>query len=490
MSASPLPAAQASITQQAVDFVTTVRHENLPDEALRIGKNCIIDGIALFLAGLSEPCVRILVADALAQGGRPDAFLLGAGATKVPAPLAARVLGTAGHAHDWDDTQVSHDPRHIYGLLTHPTIPPLSAGLVIAQRLGNVSGKDFSLAFQAGFEVESKISEWMLPRHYRRGHHSSGTVGTFGACVTAAKLLNLSSTQIAHALGICASLAAGIRVNFGTMTKPLHVGRAAENGVSAALLAAQGYTADMAALDGPWGFFSVMGEGYDEAKATEGFGHTLTIVDPGVSIKPFPSGILTHQSMDAMLKLVREHELHKEDIKTIRFYAGKNILEPIRYPLARTHLEAKFSMPALLSMLVLRRQASHREFTDAFIQSSDMQAMQQRVELHNDPAIDAQGYDKIRSRIEVDTVQGHTLLQWADENYRGGPSNPLSDADLEEKFRLCTSDVLDANGQSRLMDTILHLDQLTDMSVLVEQLVVNADAPASMRTAGANGTKP
>ena len=120
----------------------------------------------------------------------------------MPAPLAARVWGTAGHAHDWDDTQVSQDPAHVYGLLTHPTIPPLTAALVVADMLGQHDGRAVMLAFQLGFEVECKISEWMLPCHYRRGHHYSGTVGTFGACVAAAKLLGLTGPRLAHAFGL------------------------------------------------------------------------------------------------------------------------------------------------------------------------------------------------------------------------------------------------------------------------------------------------
>ena len=135
--------------------------------------------------------------------------------------MAARVLGTAGHAHDWDDSQVSTDPAHVYGLLTHPTIPPLSSALVLAQKLGGVDGKTFMLAFLTGFEVECKISEWMLPQHYVKGMHSSGTVGTFGAYAAAAKLLGLNGDKLRSGFGIAASFAAGIRCNFGTMTGAL-----------------------------------------------------------------------------------------------------------------------------------------------------------------------------------------------------------------------------------------------------------------------------
>jgi 2-methylcitrate dehydratase PrpD len=457
----------SDITAQAIGFIERMTYADLPGEALEIGRRCMVDTVGLYLAGSRETSVRILVKDALDQGGRPDAPLPGAGSKKVPAALAGRVWGTSGHAHDWDDTQVSHDPAHVYGLLTHPSVPPLTAALIVASELVNVNGKDVMLAFQVGFEVECKISEWMKPRHYRRGHHTSGTVGTFGAAAAAAKLLGLKGEKLAHALGLAASFAAGIRVNFGTMTKPLHVGRACENGITAAKLAAQGFQADPAALDGAWGFFSVMGEGFDEEKAKAGFGSPLTIVSPGVSIKPYPSGILTHQSMDAMLKLVLDHDLKPEEVERIRFFAGKNIIEPIRYPIARNHLQAKFSMPALLSMIVLCRRASHHEFEDDFVAGEAMQDLQDRTDVINDLEIDAQGYDKIRSRIEVVTKDGRTLVQWADERYRGGPSNPIDDAGLDAKFRMCAEGVIDEELQEELLGLVRTVDQGADIRRLV-----------------------
>ena len=466
--------AKQSVTADAIRFIETVRTPDLPAEAIRIGKRCMVDTLGLYLAGGLEHSVQMLARDAAETGGREDAYVIAAGQKRVPAALAARVLATAGHAHDWDDTQVSHDPAHVYGLLTHPSVPPLTAALVMSQKLGNVSGEAFMLAFQTGFEVECKISEWMKPVHYRRGHHSSGTVGTFGAAAAAAKLLGLTGETLAHALGIAASLAAGIRCNFGTMTKPLHVGRAAENGVTAALLAARGFTADPTCLDGPWGFFSVMGEGATEEKFAQGFGKTFTIVDPGVSIKPYPSGILTHQSMDAMLTLVTQHDVKPEEIEKIRFYAGKNIIEPIRYPIAVNHLQAKFSMPALLCMIALCRRASHHEFMDDFVAGPAMQDMQRRTSVHLDPQIDAQGYDLIRSRIEVDTKDGRTLTQWADERYRGGPLNPISDADLEGKFRMCAEGAIDDAAQAKLLAAVHGLEKLGNASALADMMAYQA----------------
>jgi len=251
-----------NITQSVVEFIENIEFSDLPPEAVSIACRCMLDTFGLYITGSAEESVQILIEDARANGGRPDATLLAGNGDKVPAGLAARILGTAGHAQDWDDTQVSHDPAHAYGMLTHPSVPPLTAALVVAEYLGNVSGKQLMLAFQTGFEVECKISEWMLPDHYRRGHHSSGTVGTFGACAAAAKLIGLKGEKLAHAIGIAASFAAGVRCNFGTMTKPLHVGRAAENGITAALLAQRGFTADPDSLDGRWGFMQVLGGGH------------------------------------------------------------------------------------------------------------------------------------------------------------------------------------------------------------------------------------
>lgn len=230
-------------------------------------------------------------------------------------------------------------------------------------------------AFQAGVEVQSKISDWMLPQPYLSGKHSSGTVGTFGAYVAAASLLGLTGEALRQGFGIAASLAAGIRSNFGTMTKPLHVGRASENGVTAALLAKRGFSADPNSLDGPWGFFAVMGGGLSVDMIAQGFGKTRSITDPGISIKPDPGGIPIHPTMDLMLRLVTEADVKPDEIETITIHAGTNILKPIRYPIAANHLQAKFSLPTEVSMIALVRAAGKREFSDNVV-SGAMQDMQ------------------------------------------------------------------------------------------------------------------
>ena len=329
------------------------------------------------------------------------------------------------------------------------------------------------LAFLTGFEVECKISEWMFSQHYKRGFHSSGTVGTFGAYATAAKLLGLDGDRLRHGLGLTASFAAGIRCNFGTMTKPLHVGRAAENGITAALLAEQGYTADKQALDGPWGYFAVHGGGISADKLDQqSFGAPWSIIDPGVSIKPYPCGVLTHPTIDLMLRLVTENDIQPDNIEQVVVNAGSNILNPIRYPIAGNHLEAKFSLQAVLAMAALQRKAGKVEFRDEYVQSEPMQDMQKRIETRFDPDIEALGFDKMRSRIHIRLKRGKLVSGDADERYRGGPENPLTDDELKDKVRSCCEGVLAAGDTERLIAAVLGVTEIEDAAALAGYLRV------------------
>jgi 2-methylcitrate dehydratase PrpD len=357
----------------------------------------------------------------------------------------------------------------------HPTVPPLAAALsvcdlVAAEEGRPVDGRRFLTAFNAGFEVACKIAEAINPDHYMRGFHTSGTIGTFAAAATAAKLLGLDAGGIARALGVAASMAAGIRAGFGTMTKPLHVGRAAENGVTAALLVRNGFTANEEALDGKWGYLAVAGPGGEPALVRERFGRPFTMISPGISIKPYPSGVLTHPSMDALLFLLREEKLKPDDIARVTLRAGRNVLGPIRYRIARTELEGKFSFAFLLSAIILRGRCGKAEFTDDFVASPECQAMQHKVETAFDQQIEDLGWDRIRSRVVVETKDGRTLERWADENYRGSPHNPLSDAEVEGKFRDCAAGLLDEARADAVLRSIWSCDSLEDVGVLLEQL--------------------
>lgn len=458
------------ITREVADNVTAIDFNDFPAEAVRIARRCILDGLGVMLAGSDQECTRIVREFGLQQGSASAATALGKDPVKFPAPLAALVNGTAGHAMDWDDTQLSTTPDRIFGLLTHPTIPPLAASLAVAEMQGKVTGKDFITAFITGFEVECKIAEAIRPEHYEKGFHSSGTIGTFGAAAAAAKLLKLKHSQLCYLLGMTASMASGIRVNFGTMSKPLHVGRAAQNGVSAALLAQSGYEADPNGMDGPWGFFQVFGRGVDAERIINKLGKPYSIVDPGVSVKPYPCGSLTHPSMDAMRAIVTENDLKPEDIEAVVLYAGKNILNPIRYITAENELQAKFCMPFLLAAITISRKAGVQEFTTDFVHSQDVRSLMPRIRTEFDPEIEAKGYDQMRSRIEVELKDGNTIVRDADYRYRGGPENPLSDDELKEKFTDCSRNILSDETRKEVFDIVFNLENLAGINDLIKRL--------------------
>jgi 2-methylcitrate dehydratase PrpD len=333
-----------------------------------------------------------------------------------------------------------------------------------------LSGAAFLEAFLVGFEVECKIAEAIDPNHYNRGFHSSGTVGTFGAAAAAAKLMKLNDEQLGHMLAIASSMASGVRVNFGTMTKPLHVARACENGIMAADLAARGFTGGDDGLDGQWGFFQVFGGGADLDRLIPVLGNPYAIVSPGVSIKPYPCGSLSHPSLDAMLKVVVDHDLKPEQVKAVRLRAGSNILEPLRYKSAKTELEAKFSIPFLMSTILIRRKAGIREFTDEFVASQPVQQMMERVTGVFDAKIEAQGFDKIRSIVEVDLMDGRTLVQPSDDRYRGGPDRPFTRQELHDKFADCAQMVLSPDRVQQALIQIEGIDTLKDVRELVRTL--------------------
>jgi 2-methylcitrate dehydratase PrpD len=460
----------ASLTKDAVDFAVGLTYDAIPEDALIIARRCVMDGLAVMLGGSEQPALEVMARYIAKVGGTPEARLLGNAKKKVPAHLAALWYGLAGHAMDWDDTQLSEGPGRMYGLLTHPTVPPLSACLAIGEMLGGVDGETFLTAFNAGFEVECKIAEAINPDHYARGFHTSGTIGTFGSAVAAAKMLNFDRSQMAQTIGIAASLAAGIRANFGTMTKPLHVGRSSENGLTAALLVREGFTANMEALDGKWGYLTIAGPGGDPDLVLGRFGNPLTITAPGVSIKPYPCGVLTHPSMDALKFLMRDEGLKPGDIEKIRLYAAQNILGPIRYTFARTELEGKFCMHFLLAAIAIAGKAGKREFTDEFVSRADVADMQRRVETIDDKKIEAMGYDRIRSRVEVVTKDGRTLEKWADENYRGSPHNPLTDDEVEGKLRDCAEGILGEDKVKAVIDRVWNLDKQANATDVLADL--------------------
>ncbi|NML45191.1 MmgE/PrpD family protein [Ramlibacter sp. G-1-2-2] len=423
----------AHLTRYVAEFVCRTQVADLPQDVVALGKKSILDGLGLALSGGASHC-GVLARQHLASLnlGAGPATIIGT-SLRVAPRFAAFANGVGIHADDYDDTQLAVAPDRVYGLLTHPTAPALPAALALAEAQG-ASGADAMLAYHLGVEVECKIAEAIAPRHYQDGFHATATCGTFAAAAAASRLLALDVEATQRALAIAGSQSGGLRENFGTMTKPFHAGRAAESGVAAAQLAQIGWTATDRILEAPRGFFHAAGGGYD-AQAIEGrLGRPWTFAEPGVSIKPHPSGSLTHPGMTEMLRLIREHGIRAQDVRRVRVGTNRNMPNALIHHQPRNELQAKFSMEFCMAILLLEGRAGLAEFTDAVVLRPDMQAMIAKVEFGVDQEAEAAGYHKMTTIIEIELADGRKLRGRADFG-QGSPAMPMSYEEVAAKFR-------------------------------------------------------
>ena len=412
---------QGSGTTAAVaEFVAGLRLENVPGEVVRLARRHILDTAGVMLSGRRQRASALALEHALG---------LGSGA--LPPPLVAFVLGVRGHVDDYDDTQLSTRPEGVYGLLTHPSVPVLAA--VLAAALVDDAGGARALeAFVAAVEAECRISDAIDPRHYREGFHSSGTVGTLGAALGAARMLGLDAETTRTALGIAASSAAGVRENFGTMTKSLHVGRAAQHGLEAAMLARSGWTAAPDVLEAPRGFFRAFGGGFDPALVTH-LGDPWYLVDPGISIKPHPGGSLSHPAMWVFQRLLDEHGFAPDEVEHVTVGTSSNIPNALIHHRPTDSLAAKFSMEYAIATLLARGRGGLPEYADEAVRDSAVQELIPRIELVTDPVAEAAGFHRMLSRVTVRLADGRELFAEGD-TARGHPLNPMTDGEVAAKF--------------------------------------------------------
>ena len=455
------------LTQEVASFVVKTCYRDIPPEVIRLAQGFILDGLGVALAGSTEKGSRILQGFIRQIGGREEATVAGAG-FMAPTVLAALANGASGHAMDYDDTQLSTSKEAVYGLLTHPTVPVLSAVLAVGEK-EKISGQEFLLAYILGVEVECRIADAINPRHYQSGFHSTATIGGLGAVVAAGKILGLKEDALARALGIAASMASGLRENFGTMTKPLHAGRAAENGVTAAFLAEKGFTSAHNILEAKRGFFNAMAGGYDGTKIDGRLGRPYFMQAPGISIKPYPSGSLSHPAQDLILDLVKTHDLHADDIESVEVGTNSNVPNALIYPMPKTALEGKFSVPFCMAVGVLERKAGIAQFTDRKVRDPKVVAFMKRVTLYVDQELEALGYDQVRSRIRIKLKNGKAVEGRADIA-RGHPLKPMNWAEIGEKFHDCASLVLSRANTEDAIELVSNLDRQRSMLPLIRAI--------------------
>jgi 2-methylcitrate dehydratase PrpD len=388
--------------------------------------------------------------------------------------FAAFANGVAIHADDYDDTQLAVAPDRVYGLLTHPTAPALPAALALAEQTG-ADGAATMLAYLLGVEVECKIAEAIAPRHYQAGFHTTATCGTFAAATAGAKLLGLDADGTARALSVAASQSAGLRENFGTMTKPFHAGRASESGVFAAQLAAIGWTATDRILEAPRGFFNAAGGGFDPNAIEGRLGNPWTIADPGVSIKPHPSGSLTHPGMTEMLRLIQAHDIRPEQVVAVRVGTNSHMPNTLIHREPNNELQAKFSMEYSMAILLVAGRAGLSEYTDEVVLRPDVQAMLKKVHFGVHPEAEAAGYHKMTTILDIELVDGRVISGRADFG-KGSPSDPMSYDEVARKFRENTDYARFPAAQAdAIVEMVAKLETLPSIEPLMTALARDLD---------------
>ncbi len=459
-----------SLTHYVARFINETEFKSIPDEVVALGRKSILDGLGLAFAGSVAMSGKLVFEhlDTLALG--EGAATLIAGGRKVAPRFAAFANGIAIHADDYDDTQLALAETRVYGLLTHPTAPALPAALAMGEDLG-ASGQDVMLAYQLGVEVECKIAEAIDPRHYQTGFHATATCGTFAAAAAAARLMGLDLDATARALSVAGSQSAGLRENFGTMTKPFHAGRSSESGIVAAQFAGSGWTATDKILEAARGFFSAAGGGFDAAAIENKLGAPWTFADPGISIKPHPSGSLTHSGMTEMLRLIIENDIDPERVRKVRIGTNSNMPNALIHHRPIDALQAKFSMEFCMAILLLERRAGLAEFTDEVVNRPDVRQMIEKVDFVVDDEAERAGYHKMTTIIDITLEDGQKLSGRADFG-KGSPANPMSYDEVAGKFRECSDFAkIDRARADEIIAMVRDMESLPDIGRLTALLI-------------------
>ena len=446
-----------------------LRYDDLPPTAIHWAKVGLLDYIGVTVAGSTEPAPRLAL-EALGAPGAGASAVFGMG-RRLNGLDAALVNGTASHALDFDDC------NNTFG--GHPSVPLLPALFALADEIG-ASGRDFMLAYVTGFEVETKIALGVHFHHYTKGWHPTATLGTFGAAAAGAKLMGLDEACTATALAIAASLASGIKANFGTMVKPLHVGHCTRNGLYAAQLARAGFTANPdTVFEHKQGFLNVFnGEGtYDVARMLARWADPLDIVDPGIAIKQYPCCGSTHSALDAMLALVRKHDLKPDQVDRIDVWTHPRRLEHTNRPAPKSALDAKFSVQYCLARAVTDRRIMIEHFEGETYRDAAPQKLLARVHAVPYGSDRFPADNHFGAEVQVRTKNGATYVEKVDQPFGRTSANPLTKERLREKFENCSARVLDAKAVAGIHAAVERFETLSDVRA-VTTFACNESTPA------------
>jgi 2-methylcitrate dehydratase PrpD len=336
-----------------------------------------------------------------------------------------------------------------------------------------VDGCAFVAAYVAGWETETRIARGINFHHYEKGWHPTATIGVFGSTAACCHLLGLAPDVTATALGLAASFSSGVKANFGTMTKPLHVGHASRNGMFAALLAADGFTANAGALEHKQGFLHVFnGAGNFDADAIlRDWGQPWDIVQPGVAIKQYPCCGSTHPAVDAMLSLVREHGLTPAMVERVDSWTHPRRLAHTNRPDPQSELDAKFSVQYCLARALLDRRVSLEHFEGDSFRDPAVRGLLPRIHAAPHPEMLMTSTEHFGAEVRATLTDGRVLTAKVARPLGRGPENPLPIALLEAKFLNCATRALPMDAAEALLTVLRDVDTVVDMRRVTDAML-------------------
>ncbi len=446
----------ANETAQVAQYAASLRYDDIPPDVVDRAKQCITDTIAAIIFGYDLPWSRIVVAFAEKSGAGGKSRILGPGGAAVQPPAAALANGTLAHAFEmdnltWPSTGV------------HPGATLLASGLAVAQQRGS-GGRELIAAIVAGSEIMIRVGRATHHSNEGRGFHAPGTTGPFGAAVACGRLMGFDAERMRNALGVAGSLACGLlefaRSGTGAMVKRLHLGRAAESGVLAASLAADGFTGPASVLEGEFGFLRVYcGDDCDPAELTRGLGESYAT--RSIMLKRFPCHITAHTSVQAIVDLRAEHGYAGDDVAAIHIAGNDRMARVNNIPSPADIMIAQYSIPFCVALAHARDPHDPRSFNEDALRDPQIRSLAQRVTI-------TVGEDRPTPLAAVVTVtlRDGRVLRRAVADFKGTPESPLDGNELREKFLLLTRHCTGNNiGQDmvEMFDRLQNLENETDL---------------------------
>lgn len=440
-------------------YAANLSYKDIPTRIVERSKDCFLDSLGAAIYGADLPWSRILVGYAKRYGAGGKSSILGrAGEGRVQAPLAALVNGALTHSFELDNVRQP-------GAGVHAGATLIPAGLAVAEEL-EAGGEELLTAFVAGCEVMFRIGHACRETSEKLGFHAPALTGTFGAAATGGRLMRLDPLQMAHAFGIAGSLSSGllefVKSGTGGMVKRLHLGRAAEGGVLAASLAKEGFTGPETILEGKFGFLQAYSREPDLARLTRALGSEYEVLN--ICMKRFPCHINAQAPIQAVQELRAEQPFLAGDVEEMIIEGGEkivthhNILEP------KDVMMAQYSIPFSVALSLCRDPEDPRSFSDAALRDPEILSLSRRIKPVLDQASKRiEGYRGVQ--ITVRLKDGRTLKREVKE-FKGSPADPLSRAEVSQKF-LRLASAMGKEASERLLQRIINLEQEDDLGTLL-----------------------